>query len=526
MKKENTLQDRYTAMETARSGVLERGRRSAALTIPAVLPVSGLAESSELPVPYQSLGARGVRNIAARLTTALFPPGQKSFRLIINPESKGPDDKPDAKVDAILVQYEKKIDERIQTSSMRAGINTALQHLAITGCPLVYLTKNFKPRVYRLDHYVVQRQPDGTLLEVIVKDEVDIQALPLEWITTERMRKKRQETDPVQRKVILYTQAIRRDYYEAIGQMPSDTEVAKPKDTDRWVIRHSVDGEDIPAVNYRRRCPYIAPRWDALAGENYGRSHTEDNYGDLRAYDGLQQSILEAAAASSRVVFLCNPAGLTDPGTINKAENGDYVSGRQEDVAPMLADLAANMQVAVAQAQVIEQRLGSSYMLNSAVQPEGERVTATQIRQIAAELEGTLGGIYTSLAQELQLPLIELVIDRMIEVGEIKPEADGVIKPIILTGFEALGREQELVRVQAFIQLIAQLGEEQLDYINIPELVVMTKNALSITGDNLVRKEDEVRRIRAQRAAQLQAIQSAGAIAENAASNAQPQQAA
>lgn len=48
-------------------------------------------------------------------------------------------------------------------------------------------------------------------------------------------------------------------------------------------------------------------------------------------------------------------------------------------------------------------------LLNSAVQRNGERVTAEEIRYVAGELEDTLGGVYSLLSQELQLSLIRRV---------------------------------------------------------------------------------------------------------------------
>lgn len=62
-------------------------------------------------------------------------------------------------------------------------------------------------------------------------------------------------------------------------------------------------------------------------------------------------------------------------------------------------------------ADAIESRLSYAFMLNSAVQRSGERVTAEEIRYVANELEDTLGGIYSILSQELQLPLANTLLN-------------------------------------------------------------------------------------------------------------------
>lgn len=69
------------------------------------------------------------------------------------------------------------------------------------------------------------------------------------------------------------------------------------------------------------------------------------------------------------------------------------------------------MQIAKMTADAIESRLSYAFMLNSAVQRSGERVTAEEIRYVANELEDTLGGIYSILSQELQLPLANTLLN-------------------------------------------------------------------------------------------------------------------
>ena len=83
-------------------------------------------------------------------------------------------------------------------------------------------------------------------------------------------------------------------------------------------------------------------------------------------------------------------------------------------------------------------------MLNSAVQRNAERVTAEEVRFMAQELETSLGGVYSILSQELQLPLIKILIFRMEKQGRMPVFPKNVIKPQIITGMEALGRGQDL----------------------------------------------------------------------------------
>jgi len=512
---------RFALLNGQRQTHLDRQRACAALTIPSALPYENTNESTPLTIPHQSLGARGIQNITSAITTALLPPLDPPFRLMIDPDGISPDEDIPAAMDAALQQREQRIMQRIQSSNIRIGLHTTVEQLAVASCAAVYVTKDLNARVYRLDQFVVQRQPDGTPLEVITRDYVDVATLPIEVINANQDLKVLLDSDDSKiRQVALFTSAAQKAYYEKTGSADAKIPENTPE-KHKWVIVQEVCGQRLNPPTTRKRCPFVLPRWKAMAGEHYARSMVEDLLGDLRTYDGLQKSINEAAAASSRVVFLVNPTGYTKVDDINNAENGEYVPGKQEDVLPLVADLSANLQTAVQQAQVIENRLGYAFLLNSAIQPDVERPTATQIRILAQELDGGKGGIYTHLSRELMLPLIELIIERMIEAKELEAEMDDAIKPVIVTGFEALGREQEFYKLQTLSGVLTALGPDNMDYLNIPEFIESTVTALNINNRNIKRTEEEVQKIRANRLAQQQAIASLGAMAENQAAKSQ-----
>src|SRR4051812_23192491 len=79
-----TAAARYEALAQDRQVFLERAREAAKYTIPALIPPEGFTASSQLYTPYQSLGARGVNNLASKLLLALLPPSSAFFRLQID----------------------------------------------------------------------------------------------------------------------------------------------------------------------------------------------------------------------------------------------------------------------------------------------------------------------------------------------------------------------------------------------------------------------------------------------------------
>ena len=76
-----TAQQTYSRLEGLRYSYLDRGRTSSKLTLPYVLPEESFGPHSRLNTPFQSVGARGVNNLASKLLLALLPPNAPFFRL-------------------------------------------------------------------------------------------------------------------------------------------------------------------------------------------------------------------------------------------------------------------------------------------------------------------------------------------------------------------------------------------------------------------------------------------------------------
>ena len=75
---------RYERLQTLRSGYLKRARAASQLTIPSLVPPQSTTAATELYKPFQSMGARGVNNLASKLLLSLFPSNTPFFKLTID----------------------------------------------------------------------------------------------------------------------------------------------------------------------------------------------------------------------------------------------------------------------------------------------------------------------------------------------------------------------------------------------------------------------------------------------------------
>ena len=174
--------------------------------------------------------------------------------------------------------------------------------------------------------------------------------------------------------------------------------------------------------------------------------------------------------------------------------NGAIVAGNAADVEALQTAKQGDFSTALQTMQIIEKRLTYSFLLSEATRRDAERVTAEEIRLIAGQLEEALGGIYSQLSQELQLPLVRRVLALMENAGALPAMPANLVKPQVTTGLEAIARGNEKARLTNFMQVIAAtLGPEQMmQYINPSELIRRYAAADSIETAGLVKTEQEL----------------------------------
>jgi hypothetical protein len=138
------------------------------------------------------------------------------------------------------------------------------------------------------------------------------------------------------------------------------------------------------------------------------------------------------------------------------------------------------------------------------VQRNAERVTAEEIRMMAADIDDTLGGIYTLLSQDLQAPLLRLRMEAMRKHKKLPPLPKQV-DYTITTGFEALGRGHEIVKLQQFLTMLQPLGPEVIQQnVTVPEYARRVATGLGLNTKGLVPTEEEMQALMQQ--AQVQGL--------------------
>jgi hypothetical protein len=469
----STAEGRYAELSGMRDTYLDRARQASKLTIPSLIPESDDIKSSKLKTPFQSVGARGVNNLASKLLLALLPPNSPFFRLSVDTFTlKQMSTDPELKtvIEKSLGDVERAVMSEIETSGDRVVMFETLKHLITAGNALLYVGTT-DTKVFHLNRYVCKRDPSGLVLEVIVKESVAPNALPEKYLG------QLPPSEGDEKTLDLYTWIRRKG--------------------DKYLVHQEVKGKMVPGTKGSYpldKTPWLALRFTRIDGEDYGRGYVEEYMGDLNSLERLSRAIVEGAAAAAKILFLVNPNGTTRAKTLAEAPNGSIREGDMNDIGVLQLNKAADFRVALETIQDIKERLSYAFLLNSSIQRKGERVTAEEIRYMASELEDALGGVYSILSLELQLPYVNRRMAIMQRDNRLPVLPKEIVKPTIVTGMEALGRGHDLRKLDMFIQGMAEaIGPEALQmYVNLDNYIQRRATAVGIDTEGLIKTKEQI----------------------------------
>lgn len=511
------VQSFYKEESAYRARSLYVAAECARMSVPSVLPTSSgteydneLTDIGGIQPSLQSIGARGATSIASGLALTFAPPGQMWF-------SSEPDPEIESRLQAEPGQWyeahaQLKAQDILAHGHIEAAHNmagrpnyhagflsrvyTAMLQLVVTGDTLILLDDDMRQRVFRRDRYVTVRDADGFPLCHATLEWVDPMALSDEELDSIKMERR---------------QLTERRYRDR--KQKKYTAVCWEPQKKRWAIWSEINGHVLGGeVRYEKHNPYISVAFSLNAEDNYGHGIIEQNLADLTSLESMEGSRLNILANAGRLLMAMDIGCNADPRTLAETPNGGFVpnlrveGGQVQDVAPL--NVADMRDFAMLTEGVRDKRedIGRDLMIETEMQPEKDRVTATQINRIAQEVQGRWGPLLIPIADAYQRPLAARYLYLLHKQNKIG--IPGMIVPfkdqqqVPRTGVSRLFNDQKLQRVTNFIQTMSLLGPEAARRLNVQNLVETMKHLYELDDvPGLTRTEDEIQEQDRQQAA-------------------------
>jgi hypothetical protein len=465
---------RYDHLTSYRNHFLDIAVECSELTLPYLIQRDELRPSHKnLRQPWQSVGSKAVVTLASKLMLALLPPQTAFFKLQMDDSKIGTELPAEirSELDLSFAKMERMVMDSIAASGDRVAVHQAIKHLVVGGNALLYMGKE-GIKHYPLNRYVVERDGNGNVIEIVTKELINKQLLPQEF--QELKAKESVSTGSNTNDVEIYTH-VKLDnnrwvwHQEAFDKVIPNTDGKSPKDANPWLVL----------------------RFNSVDGENYGRGRVEEFLGDFKSLNALSQAMVEGSASAAKVVFVVSPSSMTKPQTIAQAGNGAIVQGRPEDIGVIQVGKTADFSTALSMMQTLERRLLEAFLVLNVRQ--SERTTAEEVRLTQLELEQQLGGLFSLLTVEFLVPYLNRKLLVLSRAGQLPKYPKDLVKPTIVAGINALGRGQDRESLTAFITTIAQtLGPEaMMKFINADEAIKRLAAAQGIDVLNLVKSMED-----------------------------------
>lgn len=478
----------YQSQTFRREPYLNRAREVAELTIPTLFRGQGEDGASDLVIPWNSIGAYCANTLASKIVFALFPPGRPNFkaeqdsRVLADLAQLPPNEQ--ARIAGImrsgLSKLEQDVTGAIEQDGDRARMYVAALRLLIGGNHGLHFYDDATVRGIPLERFVTVRDAQGNLLEWALQDGMDWRTIPSDI------------------KDGLRTLGIPEPEPTTSGDKPVTVYTHGYLYGGKWQVYQEVLGMEVPGSRYtydKDRLPYLFLPWILLDGEHYGRSYVEFYEGDLLTVESLTKTVGEGSAALARFIIMVSGTGMTNKKQVSSAKNGDVITGREADVYVLNSQgKGADFQVAKAEKDDAIGRLAKAFLLNSAIQRQGERVTAEEIRYAAQELEDALGGVYSQQVITWQMPYIQTKVRLLQKNKRVTPLPEGSVKITVTAGLAALARTAELSSLRTFAKVMAETyGPEAVkSFLKPSEFGNRVAAALGVDPVGLVPTEEEL----------------------------------
>jgi hypothetical protein len=468
---------RYDTLASTRNQFLDVAVECSRLTLPYLISLDDEKNNHRrLITPWQSVGAKGVVTLASKLMLALLPPQTTFFKLQIRDDKLGTEMPAEirSELDLSFAKLERMVMDSIAASSDRVTVHQAIKHLVVGGNALLFMGKDGLKH-FPLNRYVVNRDGNGNLLEIVTKELIDRDQLEIPDIKTNAPGDDGNKEGATDKDVEVYT-------YVRL-------------ENGRWVWHQEVFDKILPGSRStapKNSSPWLVLRFNTCDGEDYGRGRVEEFLGDLRSLESLSQALVEGTAAAAKVIFTVSPSSTTKPQTIANAGNGAIVQGRPDDIAVIQVGKTADFRTAQEMVGVLTQRLSEAFLVMNVRQ--SERTTAEEVRMTQMELEQQLGGLFSLLTVEFLVPYLNRKLMVLQRDGELPKIPKDLVKPTIVAGINALGRGQDREALTTFIGTIAQtMGPEaMMKYINPEEAIKRLAAAQGIDVLNLVKSATQL----------------------------------
>ncbi|MCC5780542.1 hypothetical protein H7H48_15885 [Nitratireductor sp. B36] len=484
-----TAEEFYESQIAERNGPVALGRRIADISSPSTFPPEDWQSGDPLETPNQSVNAYALNTLSSKMMLSAFPPGLPGWKSTPDETKLDEDIQADPKLYSEVVYALARRDEihrsRLEATRCRSAMVKYNKLLLLTGNAASLWTDIDSPIIYNMHHYVVKRDSSGTPIAGVIKESVSRMVADDDVI--EASERHRTETPT---SANIWDEEITIFHCQKLINDNGDKQYVYWQEVEGGEV---IDGTvayadfDTPTIYFGWMIPEFGSSW--------GIPYCADYEGDMQAIENFSSALQDGGAAAARFLTLVDPNGNTELKDILEADNLEVVPGREQDIHVLRADKGGDLAIASQEMESAARRLGQAFLMFSAIQRKGERVTAEEWRILASEIDQAMGGLYSDVSQTSQryfvLRFIHLHEETDKKLGKLPP---GLVQVAVVTGIDSLGQSSEGNRLREFmLESVEEIGQEAVAAnIDVSDYLRRKAAVKNIKTDGLIKSKDQL----------------------------------
>lgn len=290
-----------------------------------------------------------------------------------------------------------------------------------------------------------------------------------------------------------------------------------------WI---ELDSKDIVSEGGFPEMPYIVPRWDTTSGEIYGRSPGMIALPDANTLQAMGETNLVAGQLAAEPPLFAPNDGVFDP--VNMIPGGlsyyDMDTARELGRVPIVPlQTGTNLNISREMQQDTRDQIFAAFFRNVLNLPtEGPQMTATEVIERKEEFIREIGPVFGRLESDYTSPMIERAFGIMLRAGSFGPIPPDLQGANVVFQYESpvkrIRQQAQAAAARLAIEemgVVAQVNPEILDRLDADAYAKFLAEARGLP-QQLLRSDDDVARIRQQRAEQIRQQQEAAQLEQAA----------
>ena len=282
-----------------------------------------------------------------------------------------------------------------------------------------------------------------------------------------------------------------------------------------WV--HKQSGKVLHESGFHEM-PIVVPRWHKIPSSNYAWGPVDDALPDIKTLNQVVKLQLTHAEFAIAGMYAIKNDGVINPNTIKIQPRGIIPVADVENIRPF--GPAGDFGISNAEVERLQRSI-RKVMMSDQLQPQdGPQMTATEVQVRMQIVRQLLGPVYGRFSAEFLAPMITRCFGLALRAGILgePPESLGGLQfiPEYSSPLARAQKQEDVTAMDQFEVAIANQAQINPEVLDLYDFDRAAKRRADLVGvpEDLLKSDRDVKKVREERAAQMQAQMEAAAQQE------------